>query len=655
MAFRTQKISQMTPKGSDLEATDLIEVSTIESGSYVTRSITGQELIDAIPVPPSGITIGTTAITSGTVGRVLFEGTGNVVQESANLFWDNTNGRLGIGTSSPSTTFAIGSGGINRVNLGLQAFEMYTPSSVRTVFLGYSSTSGQLIIASGGSNDVNFLGGGFKSISTGNFAIGSTTDAGYRLDVNGTARVSGLLTTPAGTNLGGWYLYANGTTNASMFGGSSWVLDTVSGGGYRFRTAGNVDRLRIESSGNVLINTTTDAGFKLDVNGTARVQGALSVTSNIVISAGAGITAPFFNGTVNNFQFGTTAIFLTQTNSVAVASGLRSAFLDSIVWQQSSGTGEFASFRATPTYNTTGTYSGIVRGFHYNPVITSLTGATHRAIETTAGNVIFNGGNVGIGTSSPANKLDVNGTARVQGKLTLGNSTASPYQLNVWGGAIESYISLNNTNSGNLNTDGFQIGLESNGTDVYFINRENGFIKFRTNNLDRFSIFSTGNVGINTTTDAGYKLDVNGTARVQNTITLTGINTPNNANLPLKLGNFTLDVQTTNPNTATGSIITTGAITKTDNGVKNIINVNNAVTSTAANFNTLNGFAFTSTINQTLGTIRGIYIAPTLTASTNFRAIETTAGNVIFGGLPTSSAGLPTGAIWNDAGTLKIV
>ena len=37
----------------------------------------------------TGITIGTTAITSGTVGRVLFEGTGNVVQESANLFFDS--------------------------------------------------------------------------------------------------------------------------------------------------------------------------------------------------------------------------------------------------------------------------------------------------------------------------------------------------------------------------------------------------------------------------------------------------------------------------------------------------------------------------------------------------------------------------------------
>ena len=28
----------------------------------------------------SGITVGTTAVTSGTIGRVFFEGTGNVVQ-----------------------------------------------------------------------------------------------------------------------------------------------------------------------------------------------------------------------------------------------------------------------------------------------------------------------------------------------------------------------------------------------------------------------------------------------------------------------------------------------------------------------------------------------------------------------------------------------
>ena len=71
----------------------------------------------------------------------------------------------------------------------------------------------------------------------------------------------------------------------------------------------------------------------------------------------------------------------------------------------------------------------------------------------------------------------------------------------------------------------------------------------------------------------------------------------------------------------------------------------------------LNIFNASPTINQTGGAngiTRGLYINPTLTAAADFRAIETTAGNVVFGNLPTSSAGLPSGAIWNDGGTLKI-
>ena len=51
----------------------------------------------------SGLTVGTTAVTSGTIGRIFFEGTGNVVQQSASLFWDNTNARLGVGATPAST------------------------------------------------------------------------------------------------------------------------------------------------------------------------------------------------------------------------------------------------------------------------------------------------------------------------------------------------------------------------------------------------------------------------------------------------------------------------------------------------------------------------------------------------------------------------
>jgi hypothetical protein len=45
------KISELTPKGSNLEATDLLEVSVSTPDGYESKSITGEEIINAIPVP----------------------------------------------------------------------------------------------------------------------------------------------------------------------------------------------------------------------------------------------------------------------------------------------------------------------------------------------------------------------------------------------------------------------------------------------------------------------------------------------------------------------------------------------------------------------------------------------------------------------------
>jgi len=72
----------------------------------------------------------------------------------------------------------------------------------------------------------------------------------------------------------------------------------------------------------------------------------------------------------------------------------------------------------------------------------------------------------------------------------------------------------------------------------------------------------------------------------------------------------------------------------------------------------LNIFNASPTINQTGGAngiTRGLFINPTLTAAADFRAIETTNGKVVFGNLPTSAAGLPSGAIWNNSGVINIV
>jgi hypothetical protein len=294
----------MTPKGADLEATDLIEVSTIESGSYVTRSITGQELIDAIPLPPSGLTIGTTPIASGTIGRVLFQGTGNVLQQSGNLFWDSTNNRLGVNTSTPSSALQV-VGTVNATNI-------QTP-------LIFTTGVDQLILATqGGTSAVTIFP------TTRNVVIqsgGTTTDAGFRLDVNGTARVQTSLllgsslinanttafplqvnfTNPA-LNVGAIWRNGSSTGYTSFrfynnindggralemgYSGSAYSGAIISGGiagesAYLTSTgayplqlgSNNVTRFIIASSGNLLVNTTTDAGFRLDVNGTARVKG----------------------------------------------------------------------------------------------------------------------------------------------------------------------------------------------------------------------------------------------------------------------------------------------------------------------------------------------------------------------------------------------
>jgi hypothetical protein len=77
------------------------------AGSYVLRvyhsGAWSNKNLDPASIS-SGLTIGTTAITSGTVGRILFEGSGNVVQQDSTLFWDNINKRLGIGAAPDAST-----------------------------------------------------------------------------------------------------------------------------------------------------------------------------------------------------------------------------------------------------------------------------------------------------------------------------------------------------------------------------------------------------------------------------------------------------------------------------------------------------------------------------------------------------------------------
>jgi hypothetical protein len=64
--------------------------------------------------------------------------------------------------------------------------------------------------------------------------------------------------------------------------------------GFNFQTLGaTTSAMMIFNSGNIGVNTTTDAGFKLDVNGTARLNGSLTFQaggSNLIGPAGTAFT-----------------------------------------------------------------------------------------------------------------------------------------------------------------------------------------------------------------------------------------------------------------------------------------------------------------------------------------------------------------------------
>jgi len=179
----------------------------------------------------TGLTVGTTPITSGTVGRVLFEGTGNVLQESANFFWDETNNRLTVRSTGQATRAIAQEEYSNNPGAAVMMFQksrgtIASPLNVnsndlvgafifnarvggaitsdRSLFgANMASTTGMGMYFITGSTNNNYIPSLYIHPS-GNIAIGSTqsvlsgiTDAGYKLDVNGDSRIKGAGSTDA--------------------------------------------------------------------------------------------------------------------------------------------------------------------------------------------------------------------------------------------------------------------------------------------------------------------------------------------------------------------------------------------------------------------------------------------------------------------------
>ena len=152
-----------------------------------------------------GISIGD-SVGSGTSGSILFvDSSTNLAQDNGELYWDNTNNRLGIGTTSPSaaievdagasTEYAILSTGANgRVGLTTQYGGIHINNVEGTADLWQLSErdTAQFDIAFGtpdSGNNVAATDTQFRITSGGNVGIGlGSTNPSQKLHVSGTIR-----------------------------------------------------------------------------------------------------------------------------------------------------------------------------------------------------------------------------------------------------------------------------------------------------------------------------------------------------------------------------------------------------------------------------------------------------------------------------------
>ena len=168
-----------------------------------------------VTIPPSGITIGTTPITSGVAGRVLFEGAGNVAQEDAGFSFNQTTKALTltsdyVATGVPTLNIigsglnvcpyyrVVSDGGVSEATLVATRTGGASAGGINRAFLSLSNAAGGHNVIS--SNDgLAFSAAGHTAYSSvndqmrlknGNLGIGTGYSATARLDIKAQGALS---------------------------------------------------------------------------------------------------------------------------------------------------------------------------------------------------------------------------------------------------------------------------------------------------------------------------------------------------------------------------------------------------------------------------------------------------------------------------------
>jgi len=524
--------------------------------------------------------------------------------------------------------------------------------------------------------------------------------------ITGTGTTNYLPKFTGSTALGDSSIYDNGnigigtTSPATKFQVSGGRTSLFSGDAYSIILAQTAAQANL-----VYLGTQSDGTFNIS-NNAGNPQLTLTQTGNL----GLGTTTPQTKLVVNGAGYSFITGFTTNNRSVAI--GLDSSYEPSIQGTLTDGTARQISINPAGGNVGIGTYAPtngklVVKdsGFQYIAEPTDATtygylGIGHFANGSFIGSYagsnsvsdilrfgtggsermrITSAGNVGIGTTTP----DVFGRGYSGTILGISSAGQSAIQLNSATGN-GAYFDM-----GVAGTRTFNIYSDSGSTDIAAVG--NRSLGLSTNGNNRIFISGNGNVGVNTNgVDAGYKLDVNGTARVGGQLNASTIYVNSTeytysnyvtqvigprpaadgiANLWLRpsdasanvgfsitatnsifqIGNlvsdpfFTINYSSGAATFSSSVTVSSGGGTNGRLGVRGTTNDSSAYAFEAANSS---GSTLFIVRNDGITSVDGKLLVGTFTPGGSPLKVV---------GLPTSPAGLSTGDVWNNLGILTIV
>jgi len=456
------------------------------------------------------------SITSATAGSVLFAGTSGVLQQdNANLFWDDTNNRLGIGTSSPTSKLDIQ--GITESDGGQLGSELTTTGS-GTNWSGTSFTTGYTHTAGSGAALTTSLAAVIGTYYYTSYVITGRTTGTFVISYGG---VNSANLSATGAN--GFKATATTTlsiTPSSDFNGtivlsikvvtaglSSLILKNSSG------TITNEFRAS-SSNSNLFIGFEAGAYNQNGINNTAIGSQALkfNISGSNNFAIGYQNLQNNSNG-ANNTAVGYSVMINNSTGSDNTSVGFASMY--------SSTTSLYNSaFGRDSLYGlTTGQYNTAIG---WQSMLTAISTTRNTAIGyqslylTTANNNVAVGGESLYNNSTGANNVAVGLAA---GKFIANGSTANAItNTSIFIGNTTKALANNQTNQIVIGYD--TTGLGSNTTVIGNSSTTDTAIYGRM--LVNYSAPVIGTFGI----------DVNGTARIVSKLTL-GAGTTSNAQINL--------------------------------------------------------------------------------------------------------------------------